>query len=190
MEPAKKDSANPFFKSSYADLEAVISAVHVPFKNNSLCFTQGMIPETKCLATRIIHASGQWLETYYPLDCKDWLNPQSVGSAVTYAKRYGLQAAAGLPTTDDDGNAGANAESKSSAVKEKVKASIPDEPLQEYKITFGQYSGKKLEEINKSVLLEYVDFLEGKARKERKEIQGKMKDFIMRVYEHCAEETV
>jgi len=62
------------------------------------------------LATRIMHKSGQWLENYFPLDAMPDKNgavtPQAWGSASSYARRYGLQAALGITTgdVDDDGN--------------------------------------------------------------------------------------
>lgn len=107
MAGAKKDAANPFFKSKYADLSSVIEAINVPFKLNSLSFIQGTgrDPDGRVLVTtRIMHSSGQWVECDTILTAvKD--DPQGIGSAISYAKRYGLQALAGVPSVDDDGNA-------------------------------------------------------------------------------------
>lgn len=105
MMGAVKASKNPFFKSSYSDLSAVIQAVSRPFFENNLCFTQGAEYQDGMLAitTRIIHKSGEWIEatTSLPAVKND---PQAYGSAITYGRRYGLQALAGVPSVDDDAN--------------------------------------------------------------------------------------
>ena len=108
MGGAVKDAKNPFFKSSYADLTSVIKAIKEPFANNGLSYSQ--LPVTSeggggvGVSTILMHSSGQWLESefYLPLAKKD---PQGGGSAITYARRYALQAMAGIPTADDDAEA-------------------------------------------------------------------------------------
>ena len=106
MSGAKKDSSNPFFKSNYADLSAVMEAISKPFADNGLSFVQspGYDEQMISVTTRIMHISGQWIEgvTILPPTKND---AQGYGSAITYAKRYGLQAMAGVPSVDDDGNA-------------------------------------------------------------------------------------
>lgn len=108
MGGAVKDAKNPFFKSSYADLTSVIKAIKEPFANNGLSYSQ--FPVTSeggggvGVVTVLLHSSGQWIESefYLPLAKKD---PQGGGSAITYARRYALQAMAGIPTADDDAEA-------------------------------------------------------------------------------------
>lgn len=104
MTGAKKGAKNPFFKSSYSDLSMVMEAISKPFADNGLCFVQGaeMNEQRVSVVTRIIHVSGQWIEseTQLPPTKND---AQGVGSAITYGKRYGLQALAGVPSVDDDG---------------------------------------------------------------------------------------
>ena len=104
MSGAKKDSKNPFFKSNYSDLASVMEAISLPFAANGLCFVQAAEANEQrvSVTTRIIHTSGQWLEATTELpptkaDAQGW------GSAITYAKRYGLQALCGVPSVDDDG---------------------------------------------------------------------------------------
>jgi hypothetical protein len=103
MGGAVKDSSNPFFKSSYADLTSVIKAIKEPFANNGLSFVQFPINGDHSIGviTRVMHESGEWLESEYllPLVKND---PQSAGSAITYARRYSLAAMAGIPAIDDD----------------------------------------------------------------------------------------
>jgi hypothetical protein len=103
MGGAVKDSANPFFKSSYADLTSVIKAIKQPFADNGLSYTQFPVNDENGMGvcTRLMHISGQWLEMEYTLPTvkKD---PQAAGSAITYARRYALQSIAGIPTAEDD----------------------------------------------------------------------------------------
>jgi hypothetical protein len=105
MTGAKKASANPFFKSKYSDLSQVMEAISAPFADNGLSFVQspGFDGERITVTTRIMHTSGEWIEgtTVLPPTKND---AQGYGSAITYAKRYGLQAMAGVPSVDDDGN--------------------------------------------------------------------------------------
>ena len=105
MGGAAKSADNPFFKKSYADLASVIAAITGPFSSNGLSFVQspGFSESRIVVTTRILHSSGEWLEgdTVLPPTKND---AQGYGSAITYAKRYGLQAMAGVPSVDDDGN--------------------------------------------------------------------------------------
>lgn len=116
MESAKKDSANPFFKSKYADLAAIVEAVKRPLAENGLSYLQITdIPENDTdavlIETVLMHSSGEWVsgKLRMPVTKHD---AQGVGSAITYARRYGLQAMLGVPAEDDDGNAAAAAAPK------------------------------------------------------------------------------
>lgn len=106
MGGAVKDSANPFFKSRYADLTSVVKAIKEPFANHGLSYTQFPCAADGCVGvtTRLMHDSGQWLESEYMLPMVK-NDPQAAGSAITYARRYALQAMAGIPTADDDAEA-------------------------------------------------------------------------------------
>jgi len=116
MSGAAKDSKNPFFKSSYADLSSVVKAVKQPFADNGLSYSQFPIYEEKLVGveTILMHSSGQWISSklLLPMTKQD---PQAAGSAITYARRYALQAIAGIPSEDDDGNAASHAKSKAPA---------------------------------------------------------------------------
>lgn len=106
METAKKDTANPFFKSTYADLASVWSAVREPLSDNGLAVMQFPSSEgtTVKVTTILSHASGEWLASDLKVEAKD-KGAQSVGSAITYARRYSLMAVCGIAPDDDDGNA-------------------------------------------------------------------------------------
>lgn len=104
---ADKDSENPHFKSRYADLASIIAAVREPLSKNGLCFTQS--PSTAgsmvTVETTIWHQTGQYLKGYLSISCND-SRPQSIGSGISYAKRYALQSMLGVASEDDDdGNA-------------------------------------------------------------------------------------
>ena len=105
LRPALKDATNPHFKSSYADLASVLEAGKV-YAAQGIAFVQDVQLDGDGVAvrTRLIHASGQWLEVgplTVPVGKRD---AHGVGSATTYAKRYALQAALGMASEDDDGN--------------------------------------------------------------------------------------
>ena len=102
---AIKDSSNPFFKSKYADLQSVWDAIREPFTSNGLSITQltGEASDGVLIETVLLHASGEWISSR--LVMKPVKNdPQGIGSAITYGRRYGLQAIAGVCPEDDDGN--------------------------------------------------------------------------------------
>lgn len=108
IENAKKGNLNPHFKSRYADLAAVWDAVREPFTSEGLSVVQLPVeaPEGKVgLATTILHSSGQCISSVFYMPVSKANDPQAVGSALTYAKRYALLGAAGIAPEDDDGNA-------------------------------------------------------------------------------------
>lgn len=108
---ALKDSANPFFKSKYADLSSVVEAIRLPLATNGLGYVQ-IVHDADASAkveTVILHSSGEWLScgaVSVPVSKAD---AQGFGSAMTYARRYSLSAAFGVAPEDDDGNAATRA---------------------------------------------------------------------------------
>ena len=98
------------FNYKYADLAAVREAVREPLAANGLSIVQ--IP---CLAregyvgleTIILHSSGEYMGQVFELPVKNPSNPQDVGSALTYARRYALMAVTQIAPEDDDGAAAA-----------------------------------------------------------------------------------
>lgn len=108
---ASKDAKNPHFKSTYADLPAVIDAIKPALNDAGIVFLQTFSPSEAgfiAVTTRLIHETGEWIEdtATVPLPKSD---PQGYGSAATYARRYSLAAITGLYQDDDDGNAASNA---------------------------------------------------------------------------------
>jgi hypothetical protein len=109
IEAATKSANNPHFKSKYADLGAVIEAVKPALIKHGLFFTQRSHPADHGVSVETVlhHACGEELSLgtlYVPANKQD---AQGFGSALTYARRYGLMTAFGVPAEDDDGNAAA-----------------------------------------------------------------------------------
>jgi predicted Zn-dependent protease len=108
MKGAVKDSANPFFKSKYADLASVVEAIRAAFSANGLSYIQTVEPSDKDevrVETTLLHASGEWISCgvlALPVSKHD---AQGYGSALTYARRYSLSAAVSVAPEEDDGNA-------------------------------------------------------------------------------------
>ena len=101
-----KDADNPFHKSKYASLEECNKQAHQALNTHDIGVIQGV--HYNKLRTTLIHKSGQWIcYDGVPLDgienAKNKM--QAAGSAITYARRYGVCAMVGLAQTDDDGNA-------------------------------------------------------------------------------------
>ena len=104
---AKKDSANPFFKSRYADLESVWDACRSLLAKNGLSVIQmpGNYFEGRMwLVTKLCHTSGEWIEQEMSVPVQK-PDAQGAGSALTYMRRYALAAFVGVVQADDDGNA-------------------------------------------------------------------------------------
>jgi hypothetical protein len=109
IEGATKDKVNPHFKSKYADLGSVIDAIKPALVKYGLFFVQKCEPaeDGVCVATVLRHQAGEEMDLgriFVPANKKD---AQGFGSALTYARRYALMTAFGVPAEDDDGNAAA-----------------------------------------------------------------------------------
>lgn len=117
IRPAVKDSSNPFFKTKYADLSSYNDSIKEPLSRNGIAVIQDVKTNEVgvCVSTRLIHASGQWIEfseICVPAAKKD---AQSLGAAITYARRYSLCCALCLAAEDDDGNSASGHESTNNA---------------------------------------------------------------------------
>lgn len=109
MLPANKDATNPFTRSKYASLNSVMDTCRSALLDNGIWLCQYPVPidapNSLGLMTKLTHAeSGQWQSSLavVPLPKAD---PQGMGSAITYARRYALTSMLGMVTEDDDGEA-------------------------------------------------------------------------------------
>ena len=127
---AKKGATNPFFKMKYSDLGSVMEACKDAFNNHGITVLQPVTTTdgVTVVSTLLLHESGEYISSSMKVSCKNPDNPQEMGSAITYAKRYSLQAIAFIPSEDDDGEM---ATKPSRPATEPVKAaptpSTPDE---------------------------------------------------------------
>lgn len=103
-----KNSANPHFKSRYANLENVVDTARPELQAAGIVFMQSggaIVDGVMAMTTRLIHVeSGEWIQGTMDIALGK-RDPQGVGSAQTYAQRYHLMAMLGLPPVDDDGEA-------------------------------------------------------------------------------------
>jgi hypothetical protein len=136
MGKALKDSTNPAFKSKYADLASVMDACMPALNRHGIAVFQPTVDDEsgRYVKTIFAHVSGETVECRVPLIVSK-NDMQGYGSAVTYARRYGLMGMAGIAPEDDDGNATAKApppkhsstEALRDAWRDGVLDSLPDD---------------------------------------------------------------
>lgn len=100
----KKNAVNPFLKSKYADLAEVINVSRIPLAECGLAIMQfeSFSNGVATVETMLTHASGQWVSSELSIPTPK-TDAQSIGVALTYARRYGWTAICGLAQDDDDG---------------------------------------------------------------------------------------
>jgi len=104
IQNATKDAKNPHYKSSYASLAAVLDATKPVLAEHDIVVIQAAGWDGNCtLTTRLLHVSGEWIEATAGSPVAK-MDPQGVGSAITYLRRYQLAAMCGITQEDDDGN--------------------------------------------------------------------------------------
>lgn len=105
-----KNKQNPHLKNYYADLGAVLDTIEGPLWDNGLIVVQRFTSDqgNPILITELIHAeSGQSIGSALPIICKDPSDPQKLGGAITYARRYSLVSLLCLVAEDDDSHSAA-----------------------------------------------------------------------------------
>jgi len=124
---AVKNAANPHFRSSYANLEAIWEAIREPLSSNGLAVIQttSANPTTGLLelVTTLAHSTGQFIQGRFPIMAAKQ-DAQGIGSATTYARRFALAAIVGVYQTDDDAEA-ATRSAVIAAAQEPKKAAAP-----------------------------------------------------------------
>lgn len=106
MSNPKKGNTNPFFRSKYADLNAVREAVMPILNENGITVLQPLvnIDGKNFVKTVLLHSSGEYLESFTEIVYSKSNDAQAQGSGITYARRYGLQSFVCVGADDDDGN--------------------------------------------------------------------------------------
>lgn len=122
LDNATKDTANPFYKTKYADLAGCLNVIRPIAAKHGIGYVQAIEYQDVDhiqVTTRLIHSSGEWIEgtIVLPLTKKD---PQGVGISSTYGRRYGLCGMFGISQEDDDGNG--------AVVKKPAKDAVPGLP--------------------------------------------------------------
>lgn len=127
MGKALKDTKNPHFGKSYADLASVMSAAQPALNSNGFAIVQvdGLDDKGNYVDTKFLHESGEEFSSriYLKIGKPDM---QGYGSAQTYARRYGLMGLAGIAPEDDDGNLAAKSPQKQPPMSEATQQARED----------------------------------------------------------------
>jgi len=119
----KKDASNPFFKSSYASLSHILEEIGTPLQESGLVISQ--FPDGEGLVTMLIHAeSGEYISSNYVMPVSKQNDPQALGSAISYARRYAVTSILSLNVSDDDAE---GAMKRGSATPKQPKADQPED---------------------------------------------------------------
>lgn len=180
LKPAIKQADNPFFKSKYVDLPGVWEAIRPLLAKNGLSVVQTFTASADgpTIVTTLMHKSGQWVSSELFLKPAK-SDPQGVGSAITYGRRYALAAMVGVVADeDDDGNAASQGQAYAAA-----KVSAPFVPcssenaakLSEYaKIKIGsdaiekalsKYNAVDVTELDNTVAAKVIAFIQKEMNK-------------------------
>lgn len=147
MSNPKKGSSNPYFKSKYADLNAVREAIIPVLNKYDILVLQPLvaIEGRNYVKTLLVHAtSGEQIEGLTEILSEEKNSPQKMGSGITYARRYGLQSLVCIGADDDDGNeASEKPKEKEQKKKEQKKVTPPSEE-------FYNAMGRAIEEIKEA----------------------------------------
>lgn len=184
MENAKKDADNSFFKSKYADLASVVDAAKPALAKHGLAVIQStqVFPDNDktVLITQLCHSSGQWIRSWYPINpVKN--DPQGMGSAHTYARRYSYSAIVGIAAEDDDGN---EASGKANVVRgnpKKANYAVEVAKLEDGSKDFDGLVGDIETMLEKAKTPEEVSLINRSNAKHLKEMQDEYPDLFMTV---------
>lgn len=168
LEAPKKTSDNPYFKSKYADLAAVLHSAKLLLIKYELAVVQAtdVIDGKLYLLTTLMHSSGEWITAVYPVRPRPTKDkdtgqiiadtPVAMGSALTYARRYSVMAMLGIASEDDDGAAvsetfapPAPTSLENGGVRPAVRAPVaePHPAAAQTVMKFGKHKGKKWSEV-------------------------------------------
>lgn len=178
VENAKKLNKNPHFKSNYSDLATVWDTIREPLTSEGLSVLQlpcEAPPGSIGLITIVGHKSGQSISEKFFIQLKDASNPQAVGSALTYMKRYSLLGVAGIGSEDDDGNAAtgrpvaAEKPVDYTALIKSTMAELEASSDAEARAMYAQVRGSTMQEPAKTELLKTMfNAIQNRSKKETK----------------------
>jgi hypothetical protein len=176
MGHAKLDSRNPHFKSEYASLESVLDAVKPALNANGLILIEKVcsLDGKLFVNTQIIHESGEFIESMTPI-ITERAGPQALGSGISYARRYSLEALCAIGSADDDGECAEKPRAQGfqpqakSAEKPKRQSLVPGSDLVnmknagEYVMKFGKSKGQTLSQMGVANVSGMIGFIKNKA---------------------------
>ena len=157
-----KNATNPHFKNRYADLASIIETVKPILLKNGLTVIQGSEADGNIVTvrTRIVHVSGEWIETSLTMTAAG-SDPQKIGSAITYARRYSISSFLNIAADDDD-------DGEENRKKENQKNTAP-EPVKNQNQAIHQKPApsKKTQNPLDKELLSILDMIEPDRQKQR-----------------------
>jgi len=188
LNAAKKDKVNPHFKSQYATLQSVWDSAREVLAPNGLSViqtfekTDGKLMDIR---TTLLHKSGQWMAGVLSL-APQQANPQGIGSAITYGRRYALAAILGIVADeDDDGNQASHSDDsprqasrpqpapQSAPKRTETPVTAPSGDWRKHAIHFGKQKGMLLGSLGTESLRWWMDDWQPKP------YQGKIDDEAM-----------
>lgn len=193
VSPIPKSGKNPHFGNTFSTLEDIDSATREGLAQNGLSVSQlvSRVETIPILVTILMHSSGQWISGEQILNpTKN--DPQAMGSAISYAKRYGKLAILGLSSDeDDDGNKASGRTTTQPAARPAEAAApvtlkaAPKQPVTvpisdpgEFMITFGKYQNKKVKELTDDELNNYAVILQKMAERDGKSLSKNAQAFM------------
>lgn len=120
MGNAVKGASNPFFKSRFADLNSVREACIGPLNAQGISVLQptSVLDGKLYVETLLLHESGEYISGLYEVVVGKQNDPQALGAAISYSRRYGLQSMVNIGAEDDDAESAMGRTAKSSVAKQ------------------------------------------------------------------------
>ena len=188
---AAKDSANPHFKSRYADLASVWDACRAALSKHGIAVVQmPSVADGKVAVTTLLtHSSGQWVEETVSVAPMK-MDAQGLGSVVTYLRRYALAAAVGVAPDDDDGEAAVGRPAQNGHAKPRAPLTPPAPvapPAGEARSPEQAWADQRMAELDKVMTPDDLEAWHKKHRAALEKLHQKNHDLAMRVTERYNE---
>lgn len=169
----RKDGDNPFFKSKYVELDALLACARPVLSECGLSIMQFPSNEDSqavSVTTLLMHSSGEFIEADPLIMKPENSTPHGIGSCITYARRYSLSSILGLAwEKDDDGNAASSQPNCKNKPKEQPKLDMKNKYLHD---TMNIAKGANITPDQVLVVITWK-FGDGKTSKDLTESQAK-----------------
>lgn len=180
-EPAPKNAFNPHFKSKYADLESVWITGKGPMTKYGLSISQGLriLDGQWICTTKLMHVSGEWIESDYPIILDQRAGPQPFKGSCTYARRGSIEMILGIATEDDDAEIAQKtiSEQQNKNTQKALPPQLRNEPeidVGETVFPKGKFEGLRIKDVPSSELPGYIKYLRNKEIEMKKKIEEPM----------------